>query len=148
MKIHTCHGRGRPPVARHCRPHSGSLHLLSQIAWLCGGVYPNFLFNFGFDNCHPLVDAPACSPRCTWSASSLYDCQFPRFFGEKKSHFESILERTPPPSLFYQTKNLLFRPLCRDLGCDKISCRQLLHLTLFLLVQKSCERPETHILNY
>ena len=28
-----------------------------------------------------------------------------------------------------KTKNLLFRPLCRDLGCDKISCRQLLHLT-------------------
>ena len=39
MKIHTCHGRGKPPVVRHCRLHSGALHLLSQIAWLCGGFF-------------------------------------------------------------------------------------------------------------
>ena len=43
---------------------------------------------------------------------------------EKKSPFEPILERAPPSSLFYKTKNLLFRPVCRNLGDDKLSCRQ------------------------
>ena len=41
----------------------------------------------------------------------------------KNSPFESILERTPPSNLFYKTKNLLIRPVCRNLGYDKLSCK-------------------------
>ena len=42
----------------------------------------------------------------------------------KNSPFEPISERTPRSSLFYETKNLLFRPVRRNLGYDKLSCRQ------------------------
>ena len=54
-------------------------------------------------------------------------------FQKKNSPFESILEKTPPSSLFQKelplrsyfiNKNLLFRPVCRNLGYDKLSCRQ------------------------
>ena len=42
----------------------------------------------------------------------------------KNSPFEPFLDITPPSRLFYKTKNLLFRSVCRNLGYQKLSCRQ------------------------